>query len=109
MMNINTNTFKTNKADAIAFIANVLRKNASYEDGQYYFHFTDNGSIITAFNSYHKAESTVTAAISIDDMCDAAGMNYDADMGDILVNFEDTKKFNYVVEEIYNAVLAEIN
>lgn len=108
-MNINTNTFKTNKADAITFIANVLRKNASYEDGQYYFHFTDNGSTITAFNSYHKAESTVTDAISIDDMCDAAGMNHDADMGDILVNFEDTEKFNDVVEEIYNAVLAEIN
>ena len=109
MMNINTNTFKANKSEALTFIANVLRKYPSYEDGQYYFHFTDDGSTIAAFNSYDKAESTVTAAISVEDMCDAAGMNHDADMGDILVNFEDTEKFNDVVEEIYDAVIEEIN
>ena len=67
MMNINTNTFKANKSEALTFIANVLRKYASYEDGQYYFHFTDDGSTITAYNNYSEAESTVTARFSIDD------------------------------------------
>ena len=109
MMNISTNEFKANKTEALAFIANALRKYASYEDGQYYFHFTDDGSTITAFDSYHKAESTVTATISVEDMCDAAGINHDTDMGDILVNFEDTEKFNDVVEEIYDAVIEEID
>lgn len=108
MMNINANEFKANKTEALAFIANALRKYASYEDGQYYFHFTDDGSTITAFDSYHNAEITVTAAISVEDMCDAAGMEHDADMGDILVAFEDTDRFNEIVEEIYDAVIAEI-
>ena len=66
-MNINTNTFKENKAEALAFIATALRENASYEDGQYYFHFTNDGCIITAYNNYSEAESTVTACFSIDD------------------------------------------
>ena len=109
MMNINTNKFKSNKNAALAFIAASLRENASYEDGQYYFHYTNDGNTISAFNSYHKAESTVTATISIEDMCDAAGIDHDADMGDILAYFEDTERFNDVVDEIYDAVIEEIN
>lgn len=109
MMNINTNNFMENKTEALAFIATVLRANQSYEDGKYYFHFTNDGNTISAFNSYHKAESTVTATISIEDMCDAAGIDHDADMGDILAYFEDTERFNDVVDEIYDAVIEEIN
>ena len=97
MMNINTNTFKANKTKAMENIANQLRATQSYEDGQYYFHFTVDDE-----------EITVTAAINVEDMCDAAGMEHDADMGDILVNFEETKRFNEIVEEIYDAVLEEI-
>ena len=96
-MNINTNTFKANKTEAMENIANQLRATQSYEDGQYYFHFTVDDE-----------EITVTAAINVETMCDAAGMDHDADMGDILVNFEDTERFNDVVEEIYDAVLEEI-
>ena len=96
-MNINTNTFKANKTEAMENIANQLRATQSYEDGQYYFHFTVDDE-----------EITVTAAIDVETMCDAAGMDHDADMGDILVNFEDTERFNDVVEEIYDAVLEEI-
>lgn len=97
MMNINTNTFKANKTEAMENIANQLRATQSYEDGQYYFHFTVDDEKIT-----------VTAAINVEDMCDAAGMEHDADMGDILVNFEETERFNEIVEEIYDAVLEEI-
>ena len=97
MMNINTNTFKANKTEAMENIANQLRATQSYEDGQYYFHFTVDDE-----------EITVTAASNVEDMCDAAGMDHDADMGDILVNCEDTERFNDVVEEIYDAVLEEI-
>ena len=96
-MNINTNTFKANKTEAMENIANQLRATQSYEDGQYYFHFTVDDE-----------EITVTAAIDVETMCDAAGMDHDADMGDILVNFEDTEGFNDVVEEIYDAVLEVI-
>ena len=95
MMNINANEFKANKTEAMENIANQLRATQSYEDGQYYFHFTADGE-----------EITVTAYISIEEMCDATGMDYDADLGDILVNFEDTERFNEVVEAIYDAVIA---
>lgn len=105
---ININTFKSNKEAALAFIASALRTNLSYEDGYYYFHFTAEDGVITAFNDYSKAETTVTAAISVEDMCDAAGMEYDADLGDILVNFEDTERFNEVVDEIYDSVIEEL-
>ena len=97
MMNINANEFKANKTEAMENIANQLRATQSYEDGQYYFHFTADDEKIT-----------VTTAISVEDMCDAVGMKYDADMGDILVNFEETERFNEIVEEIYDAVLEEI-
>ena len=97
MMNINVNEFKANKTEAMENIANQLRAAQSYEDGQYYFHFTVDDEKVT-----------VTAAINVEDMCDAAGMEHDADMGDILVNFEETERFNDVVEEIYDAVLEEI-
>ena len=97
MMNINTNEFKANKTEAMEIIANDLRSRQSYEDSQYYFHFTVDDEKIT-----------VTAAINVEDMCDAAGMEHDADMGDILVNFEETERFNEIVEEIYDAVLEEI-
>lgn len=97
MMNINANEFKANKTEAMENIANQLRATQSYEDGQYYFHFTVDGEKIT-----------VTASISVEDMCDAAGMKHDADMGDILVAFEETERFNEIVEEIYDAVLEEI-
>ena len=97
MMNINANEFKANKTEAMENIANQLRTTQSYEDGQYYFHFTADDE-----------EITVTAAIDVETMCDAAGMDHESDMGDILVNFEDTERFNDVVEEIYDAVLEEI-
>ena len=94
MMNINTNEFKANKTEAMEMIANDLRSRQSYEDSQYYFHFTANGE-----------EITVTAYISIEEMCDATGMDYDADLGDILGNFEETDRFSEVVEAIYDAVI----
>ena len=97
MMNINANEFKANKTEAMENIANQLRATQSYEDGQYYFHFTVDDEKVT-----------VTAAINVEDMCDAAGMDHESDMGDILVNFEETERFNDVVEEIYDAVLEEI-
>ena len=97
MMNINANEFKANKTEAMENIANQLRATQSYEDGQYYFHFTVDDE-----------EITVTAAIDVETMCDAAGMEHDADMGDILVAFEETERFNEIVEEIYDAVIAEI-
>ena len=97
MMNINANEFKANKTEAMENIANQLRATQSYEDGQYYFHFTVDDEKIT-----------VTAAIDVETMCDAAGMEHDADMGDILVAFEETERFNEIVEEIYDAVIAEI-
>lgn len=97
MMNINANEFKANKTEAMENIANQLRATQSYEDGQYYFYFTVDDEKVT-----------VTVAINVEDMCDAAGMEHDADMGDILVNFEETERFNEIVEEIYDAVLEEI-
>lgn len=151
MMNINTNTFKANKSEALTFIANVLRKNASYEDGQYYFHFTDDGSTITAYNDYSKAESTVTARFSIEDyiidtMAEIEGWHFteeyfteetqysdeyykyyyddgickinryfwdENDFGTVISNFENndaySSKFAEIVNEIYDAVIEEIN
>ena len=100
--------FKENKEKAFAFIVSVLRENASYEDGQYYFHFTAENDEIIAFDSYMGADTTVTASISADDMCRTANMDFGSDLGDILANFEDTERFNDVVEEIYDSVISEI-
>ena len=69
MMNINADEFKANKTEAMDNIANQLRATQSYEDGQYYFHFTVDDE-----------EITVTAAIDVETMCDATGMDYDADL-----------------------------
>ena len=152
MMNINTNNFKANKNQALAFIATALRVNQSYEDGQYYFHVTDDGSIITAYNDYREAESTVTARFSIDDyiidvMADREGWNFteeyftdetqysdeyykyyytdngicminylfwdEHDFGTVISNFENdeaySSKFAEIVNEIYDAVIEEID
>lgn len=150
-MNINTKTFKENKNEALAFIATALRANQSYEDGQYYFHFTNDGSIITAYNDYSEAESTVTARFSIDDyiidvMADREGWHFteeyfteetlysdqyykyyyddgicrinshfwdEHDFGTVISNFENdeaySSKFAEIIEEIYDAVIEEIN
>ena len=105
---MNINEFKANKEKALAFIASALRANPSYEDGQYYLHFTADDGEITTYNNYRDAEVTVTATISVEDMCDAAGMDYDVDLGDILGAFEETERFNEIVENVYNAVIAEI-
>lgn len=108
MTNIDTKTFKTNQDEAFAFITSVLRTNPSYEDGQYYFHFTADENDITAFNNYRDAEVTVTTAISVEDMCDEAGIEHDADIGDILANFEETARFDEIVKEIYDEVIEKI-
>ena len=150
-MIIKTNTFKANKSEALTFLTNVLRENASYEDGQYYFHFTFDDEKITAYNYNSEEERTITARFSIEDyiietMAEKEGWSFtneyftdetrytdeyykyyyedgickinchfwdENDFSTIISNFENdeaySSKFAEIVEEIYDAVIEEIN